>query len=99
MPSKCPQKQILCPSGYLVPEGFETQHKPKMNAICAEIRAFMNCATWAFEACGIDEYFEVGGYASEDDGVLFPQQMNEKEWREAIEAILNSTDLPIPYRD
>ena len=83
MPSKCPQKQILCPSGYLVPEGFETQHKPKMNAICAEIRFYMNCSTWEFECCGIDEYFELGGFANDDDGELFYQQMCEPFWREA----------------
>lgn len=88
MPSKCPQKQILCPSGYLVPEGFETQHKPKMNEICAEIRHFMNCATWQFECCGIEEYFELGGFASEDDGDLFAHTANEQFWRDAT-----------PYRD
>ena len=55
MPSKCPQKQILCPSGYLVPEAFETQHKPKMNEIIAEMRQIIQNIEDEFDMSLTDE--------------------------------------------
>jgi len=36
MPGKSPQQQVLCPSGYLVPEGFKTEHEKKMDAILSQ---------------------------------------------------------------
>lgn len=36
MPGKSPQQQVLCPSGYLVPKAFETEHEKKMGAILAQ---------------------------------------------------------------
>jgi hypothetical protein len=79
MPSKCPQKQVLCQNGYLVPEAFKKEHKEKMWGICDEICHFMTCAVGEFEGLWLEEYFELG----DDDGIIFKECMNDEMWREA----------------
>ena len=37
MPSKCPQKQVMCQAGYLVPEAFKKEHEFRMEGLLVNL--------------------------------------------------------------
>ena len=42
MPSKCPQKQVMCQAGYLVPEAFKKEHEFRMEGLLHNIDELVN---------------------------------------------------------
>ena len=42
MPGKSPQQQVLCQSGYLVPEAFKKEHEVLMKVLLHEMDELVN---------------------------------------------------------
>ena len=49
MPSKCPQKQVMCQAGYLVPEAFKKEHEFRMEGLLHNIDELVNNTIEYFE--------------------------------------------------
>ena len=49
MPGKSPQKQVMCQSGYLVPEAFKKEHEVLMKGLVCDIDSIVDKTIDYFE--------------------------------------------------